>query len=244
MIPVGSVAPDFRLQNQYGQPFVLSSYRGQYNVLLVFLPAAFTPICTNTLPIMAHLYERFLNETKTLPAVITVDNTHSNLAWSQSCGSARVPILSDFYPHGEVGKAYGCLAADGLDERCTVIVDKQGVVRYSMMVDRFRQQNVPELLSIASQINGGRAILNVGGVITRPALPVLYVSSSCPHCWTVRNFIMTSGMGPKIIVREVDKDQVAMNELLSLDKNGATPLLHTPQGDTVSGDEAIIRKLR
>ena len=40
------------------------------------------------------------------------------------------PVLSDFFPHGEVAKQYGVLRSDGTTERALFIVDKKGIIRF------------------------------------------------------------------------------------------------------------------
>lgn len=61
---------------------------------------------------------------------ISIDSTHANKAWAQSLGGIRYPLLSDFWPHGDVAKHYGVLKDGGFSERAVFIIDKGGVVRY------------------------------------------------------------------------------------------------------------------
>ena len=61
---------------------------------------------------------------------ITVDSVDSNAAWVASMEVENVPILSDYWPHGQVSQAYGVLREHGMTERAIIIVDKQGIVRY------------------------------------------------------------------------------------------------------------------
>jgi len=61
---------------------------------------------------------------------ISVDSTFTNAEWAKSLGVENVPLLSDFWPHGQVAQAYGVLRPDGYAERVIFIIDRQGIVRY------------------------------------------------------------------------------------------------------------------
>lgn len=61
---------------------------------------------------------------------ISVDSPASNQAWEKSMGGLNYPLLSDFWPHGEVAQRYGVLRAEGFTERAVFVIDKEGVVRY------------------------------------------------------------------------------------------------------------------
>jgi peroxiredoxin len=66
---------------------------------------------------------------------ISVDSTATNAAWAESLGIEGIPLLSDFWPHGEVAQAYGVLREQGFTERATFIVDKEGVIRFIHIYD-------------------------------------------------------------------------------------------------------------
>jgi peroxiredoxin len=62
---------------------------------------------------------------------ISVDSTDCQRAWAKSLGRIdNFPLLSDFWPHGEVAKKYGVLRNEGFSERALFVIDKQGVIRY------------------------------------------------------------------------------------------------------------------
>ena len=61
---------------------------------------------------------------------ISIDSVHSLRAWALSMGGITYPLLADFWPHGEVAKAYGVLRDGGFAERAVFIIDRNGVVRY------------------------------------------------------------------------------------------------------------------
>lgn len=76
---------------------------------------------------------------------ISCDSPHANRAWAEHIGGIRFPLLSDFYPHGEVAKRYGALRPEGMPERAIFIVDKQGIIRY-IDVHELREQPDEEAL--------------------------------------------------------------------------------------------------
>ena len=124
------MAPDFTLKDQRGQPVTLSSYRGAKDVLLVFFPLAFTGICQGELDeIRDHLGDYVNDETQTLAISVGPPPTHK--VWSTQSGFT-FPVLSDFWPHGEVAQAYGVFNEDsGFANRGTFLVDRGGVVRFA-----------------------------------------------------------------------------------------------------------------
>jgi peroxiredoxin len=128
-VKVGDVAPDFMLYSITGQKVTLGQYRGKKNVVLSFVPAAWTPVCSDQWPgynIVKDLFEK--NDAVLLG--ITVDNIPTLYAWTNQMGKLWFPVLSDFYPHGKVAELYGVLRSDGTSERALFIIDKKGMIRY------------------------------------------------------------------------------------------------------------------
>jgi peroxiredoxin len=128
-LKVGDVAPDFTLPSLSGKKVSLKDYRGKKNVVISFVPAAWTPVCSNQWPgynITRDIFEK--NDAIVLG--ISVDNIPTLYAWTKEMGGLWFPVLSDFWPHGEVAKKYGILRSDGVSERAIFLVDKKGVIRY------------------------------------------------------------------------------------------------------------------
>ena len=62
---------------------------------------------------------------------MSVDSPFSLKAWADQQGY-QFPLLSDFWPHGEVARTYGVFnEAAGLANRGTFLIDRAGVVRYA-----------------------------------------------------------------------------------------------------------------
>lgn len=122
-LEVGQVAPEFKLKGPGGQFVTLSEFRGKKNVLLVFYPLAFSPVCSHQLPMIQKDLHRF----EALDAEvlgISVDSYYSNEAFALHLGLS-FPLLSDF--HRETSKDYGVLIADRLySERALFVVDREG----------------------------------------------------------------------------------------------------------------------
>jgi peroxiredoxin len=129
-VEVGSKAPEFTLKDYNKQSVELASYQGEKNVLLVFYPFAFSGICQGEL---CQVRDELADYTDANVQVIgvSVDTPFSLKAWAEQQGY-QFPLLSDFWPHGEVAKTYGVFnEAAGLANRGTFLIDKEGVVRYA-----------------------------------------------------------------------------------------------------------------
>jgi peroxiredoxin len=131
-IEIGDEAPDFALPDQNRQTVRLSDFRGRKNVVIVFYPLAFTPVCEGELCAIRDTFEDFSGEdVQTL--AISCDNGPTHARWAAEQGY-DFPLLADFWPHGEVARAYGVLdEQSGLALRGTFIVDKHGRVAYTVV---------------------------------------------------------------------------------------------------------------
>ncbi|MDV8022232.1 peroxiredoxin [Rhodococcus sp. IEGM 1330] len=131
-IEVGAVAPDFTLKDQNNQLVTLSSYRNVKNVLLVFYPLAFTGTCQGELCKVRDELPTFEND-DTAVLAISVGPPPTHKIWAAEQGYT-FPLLSDFWPHGEVAQAYGVFNdSAGFANRGTFVVDKSGIVRFAEM---------------------------------------------------------------------------------------------------------------
>ena len=132
MLSVGSTAPDFTLRDQNQQPITLSGYRGEKNVLLVFFPLAFTGICQGELDALRDHLPEFENDDSAVLA-ISVGPPPTHKIWATESGFT-FPVLSDFWPHGEVGQAYGVFDDNaGISNRGTFVVDRSGIIEFAEM---------------------------------------------------------------------------------------------------------------
>ncbi len=129
-VQIGDQAPDFVLKDQTGQPVQLSDYHGKKAVILVFHPASFTGVCENEMCAIRDQSEVFRNDdVETL--AISVDSPAAHKRWADEQGF-EFPLLSDFWPHGEVARTYGVFDEQlGVAVRGTFIVDTDGKVIYT-----------------------------------------------------------------------------------------------------------------
>ncbi len=126
-VKVGEPAPDFTLPSVSGKPVTLSQYRGKKNVVISFVPAAWTPVCSDQWP-GYNIVKSLFDEKEAVLLGITVDNIPTLYAWTKQMGQLWFPVLSDFWPHGAVAQRYGVLRSDGVSERALFVIDKQGII--------------------------------------------------------------------------------------------------------------------
>jgi peroxiredoxin len=131
-LEVGAEAPDFVLKDQNNQEVHLSDFRGSKNVLLVFYPLAFSGTCNGELTQLRDNIGDFQNDSVQV-LTVSVDSAYSHKVWAEREGF-DFPLLSDFWPHGEVTHAYGMFNRDkGFANRGTFVIDRDGVIRYAEM---------------------------------------------------------------------------------------------------------------
>ena len=134
-VEVGDKAPDFTLKNQFKEEVKLADFQGEKNVLLMFYPFAFSGICTGELCAIRDERPEFDNDDVVTLAVST-DAVHSLRIFADQ-EKLEYPLLSDHWPHGEVAKQYGVFdETAGAARRGTFLIDKQGVVVWSLVNDR------------------------------------------------------------------------------------------------------------
>ena len=103
-VKIGDMAPDFELPSVSGEKITLSQYRGKKNVVISFVPAAWTPVCSDQWPGYNIVKDMFdMNDAVLLG--ITVDNIPTLYAWTRQMGKLWFPVLSDFWPHGQVASS-------------------------------------------------------------------------------------------------------------------------------------------
>jgi mycoredoxin-dependent peroxiredoxin len=131
-VEVGDKAPDFTLRDQHKQEVRLSDFRGKKNVVLLFYPFAFTGVCTGELCRIRDELTDFDNEDVAVLAV-SADTTASLRVFADQ-EKLEYPLLSDFWPHGEVARAYGVFDEKlGAAVRGTFIIDRDGVVQWKVV---------------------------------------------------------------------------------------------------------------
>ena len=131
-LAVGDTAPDFTLRDQHGVEVRLSELTAEKNVIVVFYPFAFSGICTGELDEIRDHLERFVSDDLQVLCV-SCDPVFTTRAWADIQGYF-FPLLSDFWPHGEVARAYGVLDERmGAALRGTFLVGRDRVIRWTLV---------------------------------------------------------------------------------------------------------------
>jgi mycoredoxin-dependent peroxiredoxin len=135
-VSIGQAAPEFSLKDQNQKEVKLADFRGKKNVVVVFYPFDWSPVCTNE-------HACFVNDMKKFESLdaqvlgISVDSAWSHKAYADKMG-IHYPLLADFQPRGAVAEKFGVfLAEKGFTGRAIAIVDKQGKVAW------FKQYDIP-----------------------------------------------------------------------------------------------------
>ncbi len=140
---VGQAAPDFRLRGTDGTSYSLSEFQGDKNVLVVFYPLAFSPVCSHQLPeLQARMAELDAADVQVLG--VSVDSHWANRAFAQKLG-VTFPLLSDW--RHEAGSAYGVFLPDaGYSNRASFLIDKQGRILWrEVSENRGGEESIPSI---------------------------------------------------------------------------------------------------
>jgi peroxiredoxin len=125
---VGSKAPEFELKDFNNEKRSLRSLYADKPVLLVFYPFAFSGICTGELCRLRDDFSAFGN---VQVVGVSVDTPYSLKVWAEQQGY-QFPLLSDFWPHGQVAQQYGVFNEKaGMANRGTFLIDQTGTVRFA-----------------------------------------------------------------------------------------------------------------
>ncbi|MER5626050.1 peroxiredoxin [Streptosporangium sp. NPDC002544] len=149
-IEVGTQAPGFELSDQHGTPVKLSDHRGK-KIVLIFYPLAFTGVCSGELDAIR---DEFMADTPEDVEVLTIsiDSIFAHRAWADQKGYT-FPLLSDFWPHGQVARAYGVFDEEkGFAERGTFIIDGEGVVRWRVVNPISQARDIAEYRKVLAEL--------------------------------------------------------------------------------------------
>ena len=146
-LAVGQPAPEFTLKSQDQKDVRLSDYRGK-NVVIVFYPLDWSPVCTNE-------HACFVNDLKKFEQLnaqilgLSVDSVWSHKAWAEKIGIGY-PLLADFQPRGSVAEKFGVYLADkGITGRAIAIIDKQGKLAW---FKNYELSQVPDVAEVAQAV--------------------------------------------------------------------------------------------
>lgn len=135
-IAIGTPAPDFTLFNSEKESFTLSALRGK-NVVLLFIPQAFTSVCTAEFCEMRDNLNVY-NGLNAEIVGISVDSVFTLNKWKQD-ENYNFTLLSDF--NKDVSRLYGTIYEDwifgmkGVSKRSAFVIDKDGMVQYAEVLE-------------------------------------------------------------------------------------------------------------
>ena len=126
-------------------------------------------------------------------------------AWAGSLGGIEYPLLSDFWPHGEVAQRYGVLRPEGYTERAIFVIDHEGIVRYIDIHDIDDQPDNQVLFDVLTRLAATNpAVKHIPEPAPGEPLPhggiVMYCNVWCPDCTLARQWFKSCDL----TVTEVD----------------------------------------
>jgi peroxiredoxin len=147
-IAVGSPAPEFTLKDQDQKEVKLGDFKGKKNVVIVFYPLDWSPVCTNE-------HACFVNDMKKFETLnaqvlgVSVDSVWSHKAWAEKMG-IHYPLLADFHPRGSVAEKFGVyLPEKGITGRAIAIVDRNGKLAW---FKNYEILQVPDIKEVADAL--------------------------------------------------------------------------------------------
>lgn len=147
-IAVGSPAPEFTLKDQDQKEVKLGDFKDKKNVVIVFYPLDWSPVCTNE----HACFVNDMNKFETLNAQIlglSVDSVWSHKAWAEKMG-IHYPLLADFHPRGAVAEKFGMyLPEKGITGRAIAIVDRNGKLAW---FKNYEILQLPDLKEVADAL--------------------------------------------------------------------------------------------
>jgi len=150
-IQPGTPAPTFNKRGDNGDRIDLGDFKGKKNVLLAFFPGAFTSGCASEMANLNQAIKQF-EELDTQVIGMSLDSQFALRAFSNSLGSLRFPLVTDFNPKGDVSKAYEIWNGEserGHNVRATFIIDKEGIVRFA---ETYEMGMLPEAKDLIAEV--------------------------------------------------------------------------------------------
>ena len=133
-LSIGDKAPNFELNSHRGGRIKLSNFIGRSNVIILFHPLAWTPVCSSQLKNYEAELDWFQSHNAHVLG-ISVDAVPTKIEWAKNLGGISYDLLSDFYPHGAVAELYGVMREGGISERAIFVVDITGKIVFTKIYD-------------------------------------------------------------------------------------------------------------
>lgn len=171
---------------------------------------------------------------------VSIDSVYSHANWARDLGGVSFPLLADFQPKGAMAQSFGhYLAEPGLTDRATVIIDKEGVVRYSESVTPAGVRDIAALAAECEKVNGagGGSAVPRGAAV--PAGTTLFVKSGCGHSRKALLAVDNLHATGQVQVRNVSEDSAAQAELEKTGGKNQAPCLVLDGKPMYEADEIV-----
>ena len=145
MIKVGTIVPNFTLEDNKGNMVSLKDYRGR-KVLLSWHPLAWTSVCTDQMRSLEANREK-LTALNTVALGLSVDPAASKTAWAHVLSIRETPLLSDFWPHGKLAADLEIFNEEaGFSARANILLDEEGKVIWAKQYPNSELPDMEEVL--------------------------------------------------------------------------------------------------
>lgn len=137
-------------------------------------------------------------------------------AWADHLGGIGYPLLSDFWPHGELARCYGVLRSEGYSERALFVIDRDGIIRYIDIHDIDSQPDNEALRAVIRGIDPEAAASEATREVVEDApLPhggiVMYCTPWCSDCKQARTWLMQRGF--KFTEVDISRNRTAAEQV-------------------------------
>jgi len=150
-IAVGKPAPEFALKDQNQQEVKLADFKDKKNVVLIFYPLDWSPVCTKEHACMVNDMKNF-EKLDAQVLGLSVDSIWSHKAFAEKM-NITYPLLADFHPRGAVASQYGMYLEDkGITGRAIAIIDKAGHVAWLKQYDIPQLPDIKEVAQALAQV--------------------------------------------------------------------------------------------
>jgi peroxiredoxin len=147
VIKKGDRAKEFTLKDQNDKDVQLSDFQ-EKKVLLSFHPLAWTSICADQMKALETQKKKF-DALNTVALGLSIDTVPSKNAWARELGIKNTMLLSDFWPHGKVAKAYGIFReTNGFSERANIVLDENHRVIFVKVYPLKELPDIEEILQV------------------------------------------------------------------------------------------------
>lgn len=149
-----------------------------------------------------------------------MDSVYCHANWGNSLGGVSFPLLADFEPKGGLAKSLGVfLDEKGITDRATVLIDREGIVRYCESAGPGGRRNIADLAAECEKV-GGDALPDPG-----TASGTLYVKNGCGASRAALLALANLHLSDSLTVKNVDDDAAAKSELVTVGGKDQAPCL-------------------